>query len=170
MIGKGFVLERRLQLAVNIASYVRILFGTPFLDTSCGKDDFGVLTRPGQALGTSPVYLKKELFGQPVPVTTMSTANSPIILLMLGIVLLEVYLDRDSQAYQTGRQPSLQDLQAHLTTWCGQVSDKLPRRFQIAVRKCHLASFASSVFAEQIPQDLDEIVDHMSVLHSNELR
>lgn len=69
MIGKGFALERRLQLAVNIASYVRILFGTPFLDTSCGKDDFGVLTRPGQALGTSPVYLKKELFGQPVPVT-----------------------------------------------------------------------------------------------------
>lgn len=67
LIGNNIVLDRRIQLALTVASYIRTLFGTPFLESSCGKDDFGVLIRPNQELDKVPVYLKRELFTQQVP-------------------------------------------------------------------------------------------------------
>ncbi|KAM3422202.1 hypothetical protein BST61_g2568 [Cercospora zeina] len=98
LIGKDVVLERRLQLALTIASYIRALFGTPFLDSSYDKNDFGVLTGPGQMLDKEPVYLRRELFAQQMAVGAMS-ASSQVILLTLGIMLLELYRDEDAQAY-----------------------------------------------------------------------
>lgn len=80
-----------------------------------------------------------------------------MILLMLGIILLELGLDKDSNAYQTGSQPSLKDLEANFDKWYKDLST-LPRDYGKAIRQCGMTGHASLALAEGAPQDLDEIV------------
>ncbi|PPJ50517.1 hypothetical protein CBER1_07741 [Cercospora berteroae] len=156
LIGKKLDLERRIQLALTIASYIKTLFGTPFLESSCGKDDFGVLIRPNQEFDRAPVYLRRALFAQQIAASPAS-ASPQMILLMLGIILLELGLDKDSNAYQTGSQPSLKDLEAHFDKWYEDLGT-LPRKYGEAIRQCGMTGHASLALAEGAPQDLDEIV------------
>ncbi|KAF2214253.1 hypothetical protein CERZMDRAFT_90298 [Cercospora zeae-maydis SCOH1-5] len=104
-----------------------------------------------------------------MPVGAVS-GSSQVIFLMLSIVLLELYLDEDAQAYQSGRQPSLQDLRDEFSKWYGKVSHKVPHRYRRAIRICGLGGNSDPALAKEAPQDLHEIVEHIAVLCSNDLR